>query len=143
MKPKSKRIIFLSACLGLLLVANFSSAALINCGNNLIDSNGQYNQQTFDSNACKMSDLFLSIKRIINFLLSWAWLVAVLFIAWAGWDMVNAGGNPQAIQKGKTGLSNAIIGFFLVIAAFLLLNMIVYFLTGTKFTLRDIFNFLP
>jgi hypothetical protein len=135
MKPNSKRIIFASVLLGMILVANFNFATAQNTG--LIQC-GNHGEPT-----CTIRDLISTIKRLINFLLSWAWLVAVVFIAWSAWEMINAGGNPQALAKAKTGLSNAIIGFFLVLASFLLLNMIIFFMTGEALDLTSLRTFLP
>jgi hypothetical protein len=44
--------------------------------------------------------------------------------------MISAGGNEEEITKAKGTLSNAIIGFFLIMAAFVLINWIVSLLSG-------------
>lgn len=104
-------------------------------------------QHAAGSNECTISDLILTVANLINFLLSWAWLVAVLFIVWAGWTMINAGGNEEGITKGKAALSNAIIGFFLIMVSFVLLNFILSILTGdNQFTTQNLiesFKLLP
>lgn len=93
------------------------AAGLVNCG-----GTGQTD--------CQIQDLVLLIQRIINFLLAWAWLVSVFLILWASWEMINAGGNQEGITKGKEGLKHAIIGFMLIMASYLLVNMVVSLLTG-------------
>jgi len=135
MKPKIK--IFISCLMLGLVLANFASAALVNCG-----GRGETGTQP----ECGIGDLFLTVIRIIDFLLSWAWLVTIIFIVWAGWGMVTAGGNEEKISIAKSILSNAIIGFFLVMIAFVLLNFIVSILTGSGVpragALIDAFNLL-
>ena len=44
--------------------------------------------------------------------------------------MLQAGGNEEELTKAKATFSNAVIGFFLVMAAFLLLNWVLSVLTG-------------
>lgn len=117
-------------------IQDHDKTGLVKCG-----------QSAPGSKACTLVDLILTVGRIINFLLSWAWLVAVIFIVWAGWDLISAGGNEEGITKGKTALSNAIIGFFLIMVSFVLLNFIISILTGDNtFTTTNLiksFELLP
>lgn len=118
---KSKAKIFLACLLLSLLMVNFASAALVNCGVKYEGGN---------SKPCQIQDLVTTIMSIINFLLSWSALVAMLFIVWAGWNMIGAGGNEETVSTAKTIFKNAIIGFFMIMASFVLLNFIVGLLTG-------------
>ncbi len=81
-------------------------------------------------NDCTLTDLFLVVIRIINYLISLAGLVCMLFILWAGWNMITAGGNEEQIASAKQTLSNAVIGFFMVLVAFLLLDGILMIISG-------------
>ena len=90
---------------------------------------------------CTLGDLVLVIIRIVNLLLSLASMVAMVFIVWAGWNMIFAGGNEEEISKAKTTFSNAIIGFFLVMAAYILIDAITVILGG--FTIKQLFDFIP
>jgi len=111
MKPKTKIIL---ATIALFIVfAMPAQADLVNCKNN-----------------CTLHDLVLTVITIINYLLAWAWLVTVLFIVWAGWGMFNSGGNEEEVTKSKAGLTNAIIGFFIVMASFVLINWVFAVVTG-------------
>lgn len=125
MKDKSKIILSIAAvCAVLFLFAysNFAQAALVNCGG--------YQANGSPQSPCKLYDLVVSIQNIINFLLSGAWLVAVLFIMWSGWGLINTAGNQEKIGEAKKTFSNAVIGFFLIMAVYLLLNAIISTLTG-------------
>src|SRR5690606_10141431 len=119
MTPKTKKIIFVSVLAAFLLVGNFADAAIVNCG-------GTSNHQ----NDCTIRDLINTVVAITNLLLSWAWLVSMLFIIWGGWQMVNSGGNQEQIAAGKTIFSQAIIGFFIIMISFVLINVVVGILTG-------------
>jgi hypothetical protein len=138
MTSKKVRIIFFSFLLAILFFANVSQAALVTCGGHNDDGTVQP--------ACTIPDLIKTVLNIINFLLSWAWLVAVIFIVWAGWGMIGAGGNEEEVTKAKATLSNAIIGFFIIMASFVLVNWAVSLLTGNGIpragTLIQLFNLL-
>lgn len=124
---KSKLKIFTLVLLVFLLFANFSHAeGLVNCAGG--------------ANNCQISDLILTIIHLINYLYGLAGLIAMGFIVWAGWGLMNAGGNEEKITGSKEILSNAIIGFFLVLVSFVLINAIVGLLGG--FTLEQLFNFI-
>ncbi|HTL39340.1 MAG TPA: hypothetical protein VL306_00805 [Methylomirabilota bacterium] len=137
MKSKNK-IIFLSLLLGLLLVSNVAHAALINCG-----GRGATGQQP----DCQIGDIIVSIKNIINFLLSWAWLISTFLIVVSGFKMVFAAGNEEAISSAKTSLSHAIIGFIIIMLSFLIVNFVIGLLTGggafSPDALMGSFNLIP
>ena len=88
-----------------------------------------------------ISQLVVVVIRIIDYLFSFASMVALVFIVWAGYQMVTAGGNEEKIATAKTSLSDAVIGFFLIMISFVLLNAIVLILG--KYSLKDLYNFLP
>jgi len=122
MTPKIKQILFVSVILVFLVVGNSADAAIINCGGGL--NHGVDNE-------CTLTDLVQTVVGIINILLSWAWLVSMVFIVWGGWTMVNSGGNEETITAGKTIFSQAIIGFFLILISYLLINAVIGLLFGT------------
>lgn len=137
MTQKTKNIVFICSIAALLLTANFADAAIVKCGETL--SNPK---------PCTIRDLIEVVVAIINIMLSWAWLVSMLFVVWGGWQMVTSGGNDEKIAAGKTIFSQAIIGFFLVLASFVLINFVVGILfgdgkglSGSSWT--DAFKLLP
>jgi hypothetical protein len=117
---------------------------IVTCGRHLPSDATEADKQ---ANECTIGRLFQMVFNIINLLLSWAWLVATIMIVWAGWGMVNAGGNEEAVSEAKTTLTNAIIGFFLVLASFVLLNFIVSLITGegtlTSQKILEAFDLIP
>jgi len=68
-------------------------------------------------------------------------MVAMLFIIWGGWGMVTAGGNEEKITAAKSVFSHAVIGFFLIMVAFILLDAIVLILG--PYSLKELLNFIP
>lgn len=136
MKSKIK-IIFLVFLVGLLLFANTPSVAqafqLINCG-----SSSPAGNQT----PCGIGDLLYTVRLLINFLLSVAWLVSILFIVVSGVRMILAQGNEESLTKAKASLSNAIIGFIIILTSFIILNLVVGFLTGGESGLTNAFDLI-
>lgn len=121
-KIKYSHFLFLTVFLFIaLFFANTSSAALVNCGG--------YNQAGVVTQ-CSIGDLIGTIKLIINYLLSFAWLVSVLFIVISGVRMILAQGNEEALTTAKASLTNAIVGFIIILTSFIVLNLVVGFLTG-------------
>lgn len=58
------------------------------------------------------------------------WLIGILTVVFgfvalaAGWEMVTSGGNPAALSSAKQKLLNAVIGLLLVLAAWLLVDIL-------------------
>lgn len=121
-KQKTTKV-FIAALLGIFLFAGLAQAALVNCGGN--GTVGGVPQAP-----CTIGDMIGTIKLIVNFLLSWAWLISILFIVVAGIQMVMAGGNQETLTKAKTSLSHAIVGFIIILCSFVLINLVVGLLTG-------------
>jgi hypothetical protein len=126
---KSKLKILGTLIIVVLLLADITYAAggLVRCGNP-------------GMTACTIPDLFRVIINIINYLLGLAGFVAMIFIVWSGWNMVSAAGNEEKITHAKESLSNSIIGLFLVLIMYVLLNGIIVILSG--YTLTEALNFI-
>lgn len=138
MKSKFNRITALSI-IGLFGFLNFANAAFVNCGG--------YDEDGTKMPECDIPTLILTINVIINFLLSWAWLISLVFIVWSGIQMTFSGGNEETLTKAKASLSNAVIGFIIIMIAFVLLNFVVGLLTGTggldANALKNAFRLIP
>jgi hypothetical protein len=119
LKPKTKSIILFVLTGLFLFAANYAQADLVKCGG-----------PTAGEQACTIADLIKTIVAIINLLFSWAWLVSTLLIVWGGWGMVTAGGNAENIEGAKTVFKQAVIGFFLIMASFVLINFVIGILFG-------------
>ena len=141
---KSKIKVFLIFFIFLLALFNIAGvsiahADLVGCGDHLP---ANATPQEIKDNECNLHDLVLVVLRLINLLVSFAGFVCMIWIVWAGWQLVTSGGNEEAITKGKDTLRHAIIGFFLVVVAYILLEAITIILGGPGFTLSNLYNFL-
>jgi hypothetical protein len=118
-----------------------SGAGLVNCGrnNDLLNRAGN---PADNSHACTLYDLFSMFARVINFLLAVAGFFAVFQIIRAGQSMVLAMGNPESLTVAKNSLRNAVLGFALVLIAYVLMYAIVYGFLGVKENPFNLFCFL-
>lgn len=128
MKQKTK--IITVVIFGMMIYASFASAALVPCGTKASGAD------------CTIGDLFQAVILIINYLLGMAGLVAIVFIFIGGARMVFAAANPDQAKIGKETLYNAIFGFIMVVAAFLIMNIVLQFLMGSSAdTCNSMFKF--
>ncbi len=65
------------------------------------------------------------ITWIINTMLLFAGIVAVVFTIIGGYQYISAGGNAEQAEKGKTTVINAIIGVVIIILSYVIINVIV------------------
>jgi hypothetical protein len=73
---------------------------------------------------CQPSDIFKQIARITNYLIGFIGVLVVIKIVVAGFQMVIAQGNSEAVQNAKGSITNAMIGLVIVMSAFLIANII-------------------
>lgn len=90
---------------------------------------------------CTIRDLIFVVIRVINFFIGASWLVALFFVFWGAYGLSTSYGNSEKIEAGKKTIQNAIVGFFLVIVAFLLINWLVMVLGGLS--LEQMMELLP
>lgn len=96
--------------------------------------------------ACQLGDLVILIIRVINWFLGMSWILALFFIFWGSYNIAAAAGNEEKMKAGKTDFRNGIIGFFLIMAAFLLVDFTLIVFSG--YTLDQektncIYQFIP
>ena len=81
-----------------------------------------------DCNACHFVEMGNTIL---------VWLIGVMFVVFAailavaGWGLVTSGGNQTALSDAKSKFTNALIGLFIVLAAWLLVDTIMRGLLAT------------
>jgi len=63
------------------------------------------------------------INRIVPFIFAAAGFILLLMIISAGFSFLTSVGNPKGLEAGKKRLSNAILGFVIVFAAFWLVQI--------------------
>jgi len=87
--------------------------------------------QTFDTGQVRaipmlggksLSDI---ITTVVNFALVIVGVVAVIYLVWGGVTYVTAGGDAEKAGKGRTTITNAIIGIVIIIAALAIYNAVI------------------
>ena len=81
---------------------------------------------SFSDNPCQVLDIFTLAITIVNFMISFAGVVAVVAIVIAGYFMVTGAGNVEKITEAKKLLVGAVIGLFFVMAAMVLTNFLTW-----------------
>lgn len=71
---------------------------------------------------CNFCTFIQMVSVIISWLFGFLVLVAVLLIVFAGFKLVVSAGNPSAMTAAKGMISNVIIGFVIVMAAWLIVD---------------------
>jgi len=80
---------------------------------------------------CGYNDLIGLIRNIIDFIIMIAVIAAPILFAWAGFLYVTAAGNTGKIQKAHTIFKDVLIGFMIILVAWLVVNTIVGTLLNT------------
>ncbi|MDB4939780.1 MAG: hypothetical protein JWO40_205 [Candidatus Doudnabacteria bacterium] len=70
------------------------------------------------------------ITRVINYLLLFAALIAILFIVLGGYRYITAQGNAENAKAGRTTVVNAIIGLAIIILAYVIVSVVNNTLAG-------------
>ena len=71
------------------------------------------------------------LMQVLVLLLQVLGLIAVAFIIYGGFRYLTAGGNEDAAEAGKKIITNAIIGFVIILMSWVILVVIQRALTGT------------
>ena len=87
---------------------------------------------TASQSPCTINDFFYLVARIINLLISLGGIYAVLHIIISGFKMVVSQGNQEATKKAQEGVINAVIGFVMILVAFMCVNTLVNTLLLSK-----------
>ena len=91
---------------------------------------------------CDWNALIQLANNIISFAIRLAAFVLVLVILIAGWGLITSRGNPQALTDARAKLFKAILGFAIVVCAWLIVNTVMNTLLDEKFQNDDIINLL-
>lgn len=79
--------------------------------------------------ASSVSDL---IARVIEILLMFGGVIAVVFVVIGGYWYVTSAGNEEQAEKGRKTLLNAIIGVVLIVLSYVIINVIVNLVSSTS-----------
>lgn len=115
LKPKRSTIIFSLLLLLCIFVAvpHFALArGLVPCGGD-------------GESPCTISDIFVLIARVTNYLIMMAGIYAVFKIVGGGFWLIVSSGNEEQITQKKKWVADGVIGFVLVLMAFMFVNTVV------------------
>lgn len=71
------------------------------------------------------SDLKGKVANIINVILGFLGLLAVVMIIMAGFKWMMAGGNEETVKDARNNIKNAVIGLAIIFASFIIVNFTV------------------
>ena len=71
---------------------------------------------------CTTCDVISLGNNVVQWLIGILFVIFALLAAYAGFELVTSGGNPAAKTSAKKKLTNAIIGFIIVLAAWLIVD---------------------
>ncbi|PIP86611.1 hypothetical protein COV42_00240 [Candidatus Campbellbacteria bacterium CG11_big_fil_rev_8_21_14_0_20_44_21] len=77
---------------------------------------------------CTYNTLLLGVQNLLNFLIYFAGVVAVVMFVWAGFLLITAAGSSGKVTQAHSIFKNTAIGFIFVIGAWLIVSTILGFL---------------
>jgi hypothetical protein len=64
------------------------------------------------------------ISTVLGFIMPLSGILLFVFLVWGGYDLLLSQGNPEKVKSGKAKITNALIGFFLLIFSFLIVRLL-------------------
>lgn len=64
------------------------------------------------------------ISRAVGYILAFIGIIMLINIIFAGYQWMSAGGNEETIKKAKDKIKNSIIGLIIIVASYLLTDLI-------------------
>jgi len=100
-------------------------------GAGLVDCKGKFGQ-------CDFGDVVETTNKIINWIIAIAVSVSAIMFAYAGFLYMTAQGDLSQMKRGRDIFTNVVIGFAIMLSAWLIIKLIVTTLSdgadNTKFT---------
>jgi len=81
---------------------------------------------------CNFCDFVDTVNNIVTFLFKLLSIFAILGLVYAGFTLVTSAGNPSALEKAKGIFSNVVIGFIIIISAWLVVDTIMKMLVDQE-----------
>lgn len=64
------------------------------------------------------------VTRILGFLMPMAGIILLFVLIWGGYDFMMSQGNPEKIKSAQGKITSGLVGFFLLIASYLIVRLI-------------------
>lgn len=69
---------------------------------------------------------------LVTFAFVGAILIALAFLIWGGIKWITSGGDKTALEEARNHIVSAIVGLVIVFLVYFILNLVVFFFTGTN-----------
>ncbi len=66
------------------------------------------------------------VNTLMNFLVPLAGVILLLVLIWGGYDLMMSGGNPEKVKSAQAKITTGVIGFVLLVLAYLIVRIISY-----------------
>ncbi len=109
------KFLFLIPVLLVTAIPEFATAALVTCS----------------GPECDFCNLLDMVNGIVNFLITICVVIAVIMIAVAGVKLLTSGGNSSAAAEAKGLFTNVVIGFIIVLSAWLIVDTVLRITTDS------------
>lgn len=74
---------------------------------------------------CTVYDIFGVALKFASLAMAFGGILAVFWIIYNGFGLVTSQGNQEAVGKYRQGITNAVVGFVLIIISFAIINTVV------------------
>ncbi len=132
--PILKQKIILLAVVVFITVFSFAFVPKTVFARGLVPCGGYADDSGRREKPCTVTDAFILIARVTNWLISVAGIYATFKIIQAGFGFTYTMGNEEAIAGLKKQVTNAVVGLALVFMAFMLVNTVANFILGAGLT---------
>ena len=127
-----------------LLMPFLTQAALVNCGNNITPGSKIVDGKVVQVmiGACDFTDFIELINNIINWIISIAGVIFTISAIYGGFLYMTSGENPGNKEKARSILWNTILGFVIILCAWLIVYTLLTYLIPVGDEYKSIFQFL-
>ena len=120
-----KKLFIIFLLLVLFIPVITKAAGLVPCGRSVNDPE---TPDINESQPCTACDLLRLAQNVLKFAFVIAFLIVVGFIVYGGFRWIFSGGKEQNIKAGQQIITNAIIGLVIILAAWIIVNTIFWFI---------------
>lgn len=128
MSITKQKITIIAVSFFILLAPLISSAAASTSTKSGLVPCGGYNADGSLQSPCTVTDIFSLVSICVNWLIDVAGIYAVFQIVNAGFWLTISMGSEESIAKWRKALTEAVVGFVLVMMAYLLVNTAVNYI---------------
>jgi positive regulator of sigma E activity len=69
-------------------------------------------------------DIGSIVSSLLNYLFPLAGILLLLYLLLGGFSLMTSGGDPKAVQAAKSKITNALIGFIIIFAAYWIVQLV-------------------